>query len=164
MTIFQRDNPNTSSIFTQNTTNAINYAINLQNTLEETILPNHCYLDQYPNRNTNDPTSVHVYFHDPNTPCDGYIEISDPSYNNNGNIIPMHGFAKIRCSIRNYNGYFMELVVYNMNELLQVMQFCQQLLSHQLVDDYNPDIELEIVYIPQNMMTHWFMHNNIAFY
>jgi hypothetical protein len=52
--------------------------------------------------------------------------------------------------IDRFNGYIMEICVENIDQLFEIIDFCQQLLPYQpIVDD------LDYVRVPNHLMDHW---------
>ncbi len=95
-----------------------------------------------------------IQFTSPNSNKGGHIVVGDPEFMQrnmqypdlNGNNLHMF------CSIDAFNGYFMDMSVNSLEEVLEVLEFCQQLL------DYQPDEdELNFVRVPNHMLNHLFV-------
>ncbi len=136
-----RNNNNNNNYY-----NAVNFAVHLQNTLYQTPLPPHCSLLL---RNQNiDERSVIIEFVHPHSDHTGHVVLTKP----NGN---EYGF-KMMCSIDRYNGYFIEMTVNSLPEVLVVIAFSQHLLQYQPEQD-----RLEFVRIPNHLLDHWCVPANL---
>ena len=129
-----------------NNNNAVNFAIHLQNTLNQTPLPPHCTLLL---RNQNiDERSVIIEFVHPHSDHTGHVVLTKP----NGN---EYGF-QMMCSIDRYNGYFIEMTVNSLPEVLVVIAFSQHLLQ------YQPDQDLlDFVRVPNHLLDHLCVSENL---
>jgi hypothetical protein len=132
-------------------TNAVNFSIALYDTLDQNVnrLPANCMLEE----RDNDSMCVVVYF-----TCDnghtGHIVLGDPNWTNGGVIQPQNGYVSILCSVDRFNGYFMEICVENIDQMFEVIDFCQQLLPYQ-PDIVELDYELDYVRVPNHLIDHW---------
>ncbi len=62
----------------------------------------------------------------------------------------------MRCGVSNYNGYYMELIVDDVNSFLQVLTFCHK------VFEYQQNIEeLDFSQMPINVLNQWFVPNHV---
>ncbi len=128
-------------------TNAINFSISLYNTLEQNVnrLPANCVLEQ---RQNNSQTVVITFT------CDnghtGHIVLGDPNWTNGGLVQPRIGYVEMLCSVDRFNGYFMEICVENIDQMFEIIDFCQQLLPYQPVV-----VELDYVRVPNHLIAHW---------
>lgn len=119
--------------------NAVNFAINLQNTIiNENILPANCTLRPFTESLNN---CVVVDFVLPNSELSGHVLLS---------MCHDNGFVEILGAINNFNGYFLETTVDSLEEMYGVIAFCQYLLQFQP----NQYI-LDYVRIPPHMINHW---------
>jgi hypothetical protein len=121
----------------------INYAIALHNTFHEILLPPHCTL---PSRNLLQPSAkgcVIIDFVHPYSNHIGCVLLMKPNEDDEDGI-------KMMCSIDRYNGYFIEITVNSVEEVLEVTAFCQNLLQYQPNQD-----ELEFVRVPRHLLDHW---------
>ena len=128
-------------------TNAVNFSISLYNTLQQNVIrmPANCVLEQRPNNRR----ILAVSF-----TCDnghtGHIVLGDPNWTNGGIVQPQIGYVTMLCSIDRFNGYFMEICVENIDQMFEIIDFCQQLLPFQ------PDVvDLDYVRIPNHLLDHW---------
>ncbi len=121
----------------------INFAINLHNTLSQIPLPPHCTLNP---RQRNNDSSVIIEFTQPDSHHRGNVMMykSNNQDNNNPNAIEM------MCSINGFNGYYLDITVYNIEEVIEVISFSQQLLQ------YQPNVNvLNYIYVPPHLLNHW---------
>ncbi len=84
------------------------------------------------------------------------IILSDPRWTDKGSIVGRDGFAYMRCGVSNYNGYFMELIVDDVNSFLQVLAFCHQVFEYQQNKE-----ELDFSQMPPNILNQWFVPNHV---
>jgi hypothetical protein len=123
-----------------NYNNAVNFAIQLQNTLSQLNLPPHCTLVP---RNQNMERCVIIDFVHPHSDHTGHVMLMKPDGNDE------NGF-KVLCSIDSYNGYFIDMTVNSLVEALGVIAFCQNLLQYQPEQD-----QLDFVRVPNHLLNHW---------
>jgi hypothetical protein len=127
--------------------NAVNFSTALYNTFEQNVnrMPANCVFEQ----RRNNPRIVVVSF-----TCDnghtGHIVLADPNWTNGGFVQPQIGYVSMLCSIDRFNGFFMEICVENIDQMFEIIDFCQQLLPYQpAVDD------LDYVRVPNHLLDHW---------
>jgi hypothetical protein len=132
-------------------TNAVNFSITLYNTLLQNVnlMPANCVLEQ---RRNNSQTVVISFT------CDnghtGSIVLLDPNWTNGGVVQPQIGYVSMLCSVDRFNGYFMEICVENIDQMFEIIDFCQQLLRYQ-PDVAELDYELDYVRVPNHLIDHW---------
>jgi hypothetical protein len=127
--------------------NAFNFSIALYNTLLQNVnrLPANCVLEQ----RRNNSMTVTISF-----TCDnghtGHVVLLDPNWTNGGNVQPQIGYVSMLCSVDRFNGYSIERCVENIDQLFEIVDFCQQLLP------YQPDVRyLDYVRVPNRLLDHW---------
>ncbi len=127
---------------------AVIFATNITYMLsDDNILPPHCTLD-INNPYINEPeTKVIIDFFHPRSNHIGKIIIGYPFYMNSNNA---GGFAHMLCGINSHNDYFLQITVDNINELLGVIAFCQNILQYQ-----PEELHLNFVRIPLYLLNHW---------
>lgn len=124
--------------------NAVNFAIELQNTLSQIVLPPHCTLRPY---NQNFARCVIIEFVHPQSNHTGHVMLSEPNRHDGEQ---HNGFVEMLCSIDRFNGYYLEITVDNLEEMLTVIAFSQNLLQ------YQPDQpHLDFVRVPPHLLNHW---------
>ncbi len=127
----------------------VNFAVNLQTELENNSLniPPHCTLrpriDDFVN-------SVCIDFVNPRSNRTGYVMMSQFQMNNGDNYI------NVFCSVDNYNGYFMEVLVNSVEGILGVAAFCQHILQYQPEQE-----EIDFVRVPPHLLNHWCVQPNL---
>jgi hypothetical protein len=128
-------------------TNAVNFSISLYNTMVENVnrLPANCVLEP---RQNNSQTVVITFT------CDnghsGHIVLGDPNWTNGGHVQPRIGYVEMLCAVDRFNGYFMEICVENIDQLFEIIDFCQQLPR------YQPNVyDLDYVRVPNHLIAHW---------
>lgn len=136
-----------SNYETHITNNAINYAIELRETLELNInlIPQNCTLLQ------NVPGILEfivININAINSTNVGNITITDPAY------FELTGFAYIQFLSNNYSTNF---IINNLNELYEAISFFQQMLDN-LPNEPFDTIPIELV--PTNLQNHWIVRNN----
>jgi hypothetical protein len=122
--------------------NAINFSHNVQlEIIEHNLLPPYCNLEE-----NNGPYVLITFMH-PNSNTSGYIFMGEPKYfmgNENA-----EGFIHILCSIDNYDSFIVEITVDNIDEMIDIIIFCQSLLQ------YQPDVpNLDFARIPLDILNH----------
>ena len=133
--------------FRNERTNAVNFSITLYNTLLQNVnrLPANCVLE--PRRNNS--MTVVISF-----TCDnghtGHVVLGDPNWTNAGHVQPRIGYIEMLCAVDRFNGYFMERCVENIDQLFEIVDFCQQLLPYQPDGRY-----LDYVRVPNRLLDHW---------
>ncbi len=127
--------------------NAINFSTALYDTLEQNVnrLPANCVLEP---RQNNYQTVVITFT------CDnghsGHIVLGDPNWTNGGHVQPRIGYVEMLCAVDRFNGYFMEICVDNIDQLFEIIDFCQQLPR------YQPNVyDLDYVRVPNHLIAHW---------
>ena len=132
-------NTRTRNPLRNNYTDDVNFASNLHNTVSQIPLPLNSILRPY---SEEFETSVIIEFIHPDTAHTGHIMMINP--------VDPYNFIDMLCAIDRHNGYFMEIIVDNLEEMLDVIAFSQQLLPFQ------PDqIHLDYVRVPEHMLNHW---------
>ncbi len=131
----------------QNYNNAIIFATNMKYTLiNQNILPSYC--------------SLMLHSHGEHPDANVVISLNHLESNYNGYVIisqlidintPVDGFVRMLCTIDSYNGNFIEITVNNMEEMLDVIQFCQNILVYQPPNQHN----LEFIRVPNHLLNHW---------
>ena len=133
--------------FQNECTNAVNFSTTLYNTLQQNVnrLPANCVLEQRRNNSMN----VVITF-----TCDnghtGHIVLGDPNWTNAGHVQPRIGYIEMLCAVDRFNGYFMEICVDNIDQMFEIIDFCQQLLPYQ-----PNDFDLDYVRVPNRLLDHW---------
>ena len=142
-----RHNNNENDIYN----NAVNIAIHIKNQLQlPNQLPPHCNLVLHNENLVRFETLVLIEFTNPHSNHTGHILIGDAAYMARNDAVPNNGYVYMLCSISAFNGYFMEITVNNLVEMLEVVAFCQNLL------EYQPDEQfIEYVHIPEHLLNHW---------
>jgi hypothetical protein len=134
--------------------NAINFCIILRNTLLQYVqfFPEGWIIRQ--KINENDRTITLMIENQNNKYAD--IVLSDPNWTNGGRIVGRNGFAYMMCGVSNFNGFFMELVVDDVNSFLQVLAFCHQVFEYQQNNE-----ELDFSRMPPNLLNQWFVPDHV---
>lgn len=126
---------------------AINFAMELEDTIQNNPLPIHCSLVP---RDEESSYFVNINYDNPNSIYTGKIIMSIPHNYNNFAII--NGYVKMVCVINSHNGYFLEIIVNTLNDMYDVISFCQNLLEYQPNHEAN---NLRFVRVPNNLLNHW---------
>jgi hypothetical protein len=132
---------------------ACNLAINIKNQLQlPNQLPPHCnlVLDNDYDFHLFETYAI-ITFKNPQSNREGQVIVGDPEFSQKDFRFPnLNGSLHLFCMIDAFNGYFMRITVDSIEEVLSIVEFCQQLLEHQ--PDEN---ELAFVRVPPHMMNHW---------
>ena len=130
-----------------NLNNALNFAIELRQTIANNQLPPHCnMLPIQPFQNGESAKYVIIAFTHPQTNHTGHVLLSLSNENEEGQI-------HIMCAIDRFNGFFNEINVNSYTEMYQVISFCQHILQFQPDNDNN--VELNYIRIPNPLLDHW---------
>ena len=129
--------------------NAINVSSNIKiQIIEGNLLPPHCTLEPTEN------TYIIICFTHPNCNTVGYVIFGEPKYFLADN--DAEGFVHMFCAIDSYDGYMNKLTVNSMEELMDVIVFCQSLLQ------YQPNVQhLDFIRVPQYMLNHRAVPNHL---
>lgn len=126
--------------------NAVIVANNLKYTLiNQNILPPNCSLMMRPQVTIPD-TNIFITFNNPESNHTGHVMISQLIDIDT----PVDGLHML-CAVDSFNGYFIEITVLNVEEMLEVIEFCQTILAYQP----NNQRFLEFVRVPNHMLNHW---------
>ena len=132
--------------------NAVNHAIEIKNQLQNpNQLPPHCTLVLHNEHLNQFETCVMIEFTHPHSNHTGHVLVGYPEHMTQNNEYPiLNGYVHMLCSIDAFNGYFMEITVNSLAEMLGVVALCQNLL------EYQPEQRnLEFVRVPQHLNNHW---------
>ncbi len=124
--------------------NAVNFAIYLHELITNNYLPHYTTLRQLvPNLDDHSAENVVIDFVHPHSNHIGYISMFLPNENE-------RGFVSMLCAVNTHNGYFIEITVDTIDEMYEVIAFCQNILQ------YQPGAqELDYVRIPNHLLNHW---------
>jgi hypothetical protein len=136
--------------------NAVNLAIYIKNQLQNpNQLPLYCNL-VLNNEHVNQlQTTVMIEFTLPGSNHKGHVMVGLPAQMTQNYAVPiLNGYVHMLCAIDALNGYFMKITVNNFNEMLSIIEFCQNLLEHQPLQQ-----EIDYVRLPPHMLNYWFVPN-----
>jgi len=133
-------------------TNAVNFSIQLHNTIQNYPLPIHCTLRPRVQNADNDADNYHIHidFSDPNSIFNGTISISIPYETYEFTI--EEGYVHMMCMLNAHNGIFLEITVNSLDEMYDVIAFCQNILQYQPNNEAN---DLEYVRVPHDLLDYW---------
>ena len=87
------------------------------------------------------------------------VEFSCPITNTAGQTVILlpneQGIMKVLSSPDRFNGYFIDVDAHNIEQIIDVIQFSQELLRYQPDED-----DLEHVQVPNHMLDHWCISPN----
>ena len=133
---------------------AVNSATEIKNLLQ---LPPHCNLVLHNKNLIQFETRVLIEFTNPHSNYRGSVLIEDVEHMMQNDAVPDNGYVCMLCFIEPINGYFMEITVNNLTEMLEVVVFYQNLLEYQPEEQF---IEHELeqnnasVYIPEHLLNY----------
>ena len=82
------------------------------------------------------------------------VEFSCPIKNTGGQTLILlpneQGIMRILSSLDRFNGYFIDVNAHNLEQIIEIIQFTQELLLYQPDED-----DLENVRVPNHMLDHW---------
>jgi hypothetical protein len=135
------NNSNYSKFFSH----AVNFAIELQETIQnDNRLPANCTLSP---RNVASGYVIQIEYNHPGSSHTGKIMITIP-HDLDYDIAT--GFVKMHCNIDAHSRFFLELMVNSLDEMYDVISFCQNLLQYQPDESY-----LHYVRVPSHLLNHW---------
>jgi hypothetical protein len=122
---------------------------------EHRRFPQHCRLElenEWGDIN-NFEAFVCIRFTSPHSASGGWVMAGHPAHFQPRNPnVDKNGFLHIECSLDAINGgFFMDISVNNIDEMLTILEFCQNLLA------YQPEGMIDFVRIPPHMMDRWFV-------
>jgi hypothetical protein len=138
-----------STTHINNYNNSVNFAIEFQNTLSQTPLPPNCTLRPL---NPDNETCIIVDFVQPGSNHTGHVVMFKPDPFECVHYGYPDGFVRMMCSIDSFNGYYLEITVNSLEEIVEVIAFSQNLLQYQ-----PGQMHLDYVRVPYHLLNHRFV-------